>query len=119
MNLTKSFKEYIQKRNKTLHESLVKTIITENELKGISGQIEAETAHHWWDIFLGYFPTMSKTLDMLIRPLLALLVIILTLTIANCFYWYKPKRLIQKVRAVPAVIKREQYEILPKYSQAD
>lgn len=48
-----------------------------------------------------------------------LLLIVPMLTTANCFYWYQLKGLTQKARALPAVIKREQYEILPKYSQAD
>ena len=112
LNQSQKLQERLGKLNKTLAESMIKTITTGDKLVGPSSQIGSDTAHHWWDIFSGYPPSAEKTSNILVHPLLILLAFVIILTVLNYWLCYKLKKLAIRVWALPKATKHENLEPL-------
>ncbi|XP_077149428.1 uncharacterized protein LOC143812530 isoform X2 [Ranitomeya variabilis] len=98
LNLTK-LKEIIEKSeggrrmieglNKTIQQHVISTTIVAGKIVKMGSVIADATSHHWYDIFLGYSPSAKKMLDWVIHPLLVVMVIVIILSIWNCYMAYK------------------------------
>nr|XP_033776809.1 uncharacterized protein LOC117348606 isoform X1 [Geotrypetes seraphini] len=88
--LTQSTK--IQSAIRYLNQSIMAhqltTTIAADSIVAIGSGIADATSHHWWDIFLGYSPSARTTLDWIIHPLLIVVILVIILSIWNCYVAY-------------------------------
>ncbi|XP_077125206.1 uncharacterized protein LOC143782028 [Ranitomeya variabilis] len=68
---------------------IITTTIISNKMVKMGSVIANATSHYWYDIFLGYSPSAKKMLDWVIHPLLVVMIIVIILSIWNCYMAYK------------------------------
>ncbi|KAG8589956.1 hypothetical protein GDO81_006582 [Engystomops pustulosus] len=79
----------IKSLNKTIQQHVISTTIVAGKIVKMGSSIQEATSHHWWDIFLGYSPSAERMLNWLIHPVLVIAIIVITLSIWNCYMAYK------------------------------
>ncbi|KAG8544879.1 hypothetical protein GDO81_021678, partial [Engystomops pustulosus] len=81
--------QLIQQLNKSVQYHTVTTTIVADKIVKMGSSIQEATSHHWWDIFMGYSPSAERMLNWLIHPVIVIAIIVITLSIWNCYMTYK------------------------------
>jgi len=91
---------------KRIQESGRRTLITvQHDIERIYQvieQVKRDREHHWWNMFIGESPSATKILNVLIHPIIALLITVVLLTIANLVFWCKLRNMMGKLQALSA-----------------
>nr|XP_033785967.1 uncharacterized protein LOC117353767 isoform X1 [Geotrypetes seraphini]XP_033785968.1 uncharacterized protein LOC117353767 isoform X1 [Geotrypetes seraphini] len=89
----------IQYLNQSIMAHQLTTTIAADSIVTIGSGIADATSHHWWDIFLGYSPSAKTTLDWIIHPLLIVVILVIILSIWNCYVAYMAHQLTTTIAA--------------------
>ncbi|CAN2389996.1 hypothetical protein PRIEUP_LOCUS32, partial [Pristimantis euphronides] len=82
-------KQMTKQLNKTIQQHVISTTIVAGKIVKMGSAIADATSHHWYDIFMGYSPSAQKMLNWVIHPLLVVTVVVVVLSIWNCYIAYK------------------------------
>ena len=86
---TELLQKFIGKRNCTLLEHSTVTTIAANKLMDVGINVQKHNSHSWWDFFFTQSPKARKLFSTLFNPLLISLILLLLLTIWNCYLSYR------------------------------
>ncbi|XP_066437537.1 uncharacterized protein [Eleutherodactylus coqui] len=86
---TEEVQQHIKLLNRSLATHIVSTTVIAGKIVKMGSAIADATSHHWYDIFMGYSSSAQTTLNWLIHPVLVLAIVVILLSLWNCFMAYK------------------------------